>query len=539
LQAGSLEWEQVIRISIFALLDCETFSIFSVRGRRKMKLKQFSMALAAAVMLGGLSLPEIADAGQDAGHGRGGPGGGPHGGSAYGGSAYGGRAYGGSAYSGRAYGGSAYGGSAYGGRAYSGRAYSGRAYGGSVYGRSVYGERGHAIRGHPSANSNFHGGPQRFSAVKPNGHGFKPQNFIKLSSSTPLQQATLTKQNAFFNTSKFGGREFKTGWLDHFGHRFGFRWHGAIFWPFFFGDYFSFLFWPYGYYHVFWGYGPDALLWGAFWPYGEFPYDYGDEDDTAYSGELYYNGPYRSRRLAAEIWAQEHAAAAETCTGFAPGISDLPIQQLEKIIDATAVQREAFKDLKAATAKASDILRQSCPSETPLTPLSRLDAMRDRLQAIEEATGVLKAPLLHLYGLLSGAQKKRLEASALPDARPIEAARARDGNAGSLCTAQAGFANVPADQIASIIKLTEPQKQELERLKAVSARASEGLKASCPPSVPDTILGQLDAVQKRVAGLIQAAGTIRPAVRDFYASLTDEQKAALVVQPAKRSANNR
>jgi hypothetical protein len=42
--------------------------------------------------------------------------------------------------------------------------------------------------------------------------------------------------------------------------------------------------------------------------------------------------------------------------------------------------------------------------------------------------------------------------------------------------------------------------------------------------------GRLDAAQRRVTALIQAVNTIRPAVRDFFASLTDEQKATLNMQ---------
>ena len=91
---------------------------------------------------------------------------------------------------------------------------------------------------------------------------------------------------------------------------------------------------------------------------------------------------------------------------------------------------------------------------------------------------------------------------------------------------------MPADQISSTLTLTPEQQQELDKLKAASAKASEELGTSCPTSMPDTLDGRLDAAQQRVAALIGAVDTVRPAVRDFYASLTDEQKAALSIQPA-------
>ena len=452
-----------------------------------MKLKRSQAALAVLVMLAWLSLPEIVDAQQ-----LGSRGGGGHGAAGYGRGGYGTSGYGGGGH-----GTSDYRGSGHGGGGYS----SGYAsYGGNF---NAYAARRHDAGGRPLSQSSFQSARQGPSNGKPNDYEFSRQNGMNLASNTPLQRATLTRQNAFFDKRKFGGREFNLGWLDHFGNRYGYRWHRSIFWPYFFGDYFSYILWPHGYFNTFWGYGLDVVLLSAFSPYGQLVYDEPEENNSAYSGDLYYNGgvclPDRSRDRSVEI-----LAPSETCSGFAPGVSDLPIQQLEKIIDATSDQRVALSDLKAATAKASDILKHSCSSETPLTPVSRLAAMQRRLKAMAEANEVVKAPLIHLYGLFSEAQKQHLEASAQPDARQVRALHAKDMNVGKICSEQAEFTNVPADQIASTIQLSEAQKQELEKFKALSEKASAGLKASCPSSVPDTIQGRLDAAQMRVAALSQA-----------------------------------
>ena len=74
-----------------------------------------------------------------------------------------------------------------------------------------------------------------------------------------------------------------------------------------------------------------------------------------------------------------------------------------------------MNDVKDATIKASDILKQSCSSETPLTPVSRLDAMQRRLQAMADANEVVKGPLERLYGALSDVQKQRLQTLAHPN----------------------------------------------------------------------------------------------------------------------------
>ena len=102
----------------------------------------------------------------------------------------------------------------------------------------------------------------------------------------------------------------------------------------------------------------------------------------------------------------------------------------------------------------------------------------------------------------------------------------------ALCTSQASLTTVPAEQISATLTLTGEQQQALEKLKAASAQASDELKNSCPPSIPDTLEGRLNAAQQRVAALIGAVDTVRPAVTSFYDSLTDEQKATLSIQPA-------
>ena len=50
------------------------------------------------------------------------------------------------------------------------------------------------------------------------------------------------------------------------------------------------------------------------------------------------------------------------------------------------------------------------------------------------------------------------------------------------------------------------------------------LRAACPDVIPQTPIGRLDAIEKRLDAMIQAAKAIQPALQDFYGSLTDEQK---------------
>jgi hypothetical protein len=506
----------------------------------KLKLKHLAVGLAAGALAALLASPDSADA-----FGRGG---GFGGGRSFGGGHFGGARFGGAHLGGAHFGGARFGGARFGGvrgpamhGSFSHSGIGNRTFGGA---HGFHGATGHiGSQGHNTIGANRATGNisnRTTGAIAGQRNAIATRN-SRLASNSAVRTAALTRPNAFYGNG-FGGRGFYGGWRDGFGHWYGYRWWGAVFWPYWFGDYFSYAFWPYDYYDTYWGYGPDAIMWGAFWPYGEFPYDDDYAYDSAYNGEIYR--PYRRRAPAAAPVADsaavaEPAAASATCSGFAPGVNELPIQQLEKVVDGGEEQRAALEDLKAATVKASDILKQSCTSEKPLTPPSRLDSMQRRLQAMADANEVVKGPLERLYGLLSDVQKQRLEALAQPDPRRVQTARAKDVNIGELCTSQAGFTNVPAEQISSSIELTDAQKEELEKLKAASARASDGLKASCPTAVPDTLDARLDAAQQRVTALITAVDTVRPAVRDFYASLTDEQKAALSMQPGEKQTANR
>jgi hypothetical protein len=50
------------------------------------------------------------------------------------------------------------------------------------------------------------------------------------------------------------------------------------------------------------------------------------------------------------------------------------------------------------------------------------------------------------------------------------------------------------------------------------------LQAACPDEVPVTPVGRLQAMEKRLSALLQAANQVQPALDDFCANLTNDQK---------------
>jgi hypothetical protein len=81
-------------------------------------------------------------------------------------------------------------------------------------------------------------------------------------------------------------------------------------------------------------------------------------------------------------------------------------------------------------------------------------------------------------------------------------------------------------QIERNVKPTDAQRASLTALQDAAAKAADILKSSCPPADARTPPARLAAVGTRLDVMLQAIGTVRPALDNFYNSLTDEQKAA-------------
>jgi hypothetical protein len=85
----------------------------------------------------------------------------------------------------------------------------------------------------------------------------------------------------------------------------------------------------------------------------------------------------------------------------------------------------------------------------------------------------------------------------------------------------------PIDRIEQVVTPTADQRTLLDDLSNASLRAAQAIKEACPTSVAFAPTGRLDAMQKRIGGMVQAIDIVAPPVDKFYNSLTEEQKARL------------
>ena len=97
-----------------------------------------------------------------------------------------------------------------------------------------------------------------------------------------------------------------------------------------------------------------------------------------------------------------------------------------------------------------------------------------------------------------------------------------------------GFAEWRLERLEQVIKPTEAQRGKFDEFRAASTKAAETMRAACPTDVPTTMVGRMEATEKRLDAMLQAVKTVRPALEAFYATLSDEQKAGLNVDSGRR-----
>jgi len=404
---------------------------------------------------------------------------------------------------------------------------------------------GHANTSHNAlATHNQLNGAHQLAHNQLNHNQFAAQNFHGLNNFNH----TGFNRNAFGNNANWnhwGGRFWGAGW-NNWGWGWG-GWAGPVFWPFVLGDALSFIFWPYAYYDPFWLYGPPFIwasifapgpYFGADYGYGPDYYGYGygpDYSGYAGSGNIYYGsapgggtttaarGQYAARPEQAdrEALAETNTAAIESCTGLAPGVTNLPIDHIRQTVHPTADQEAALDDLSAASSQASDMIKASCPNAVPLTPLGRLDAAEQRLDATIKAVQTVRTPLERFYQALSDDQRQRFNAmNGSREGAPSTA------NMTAACSQGAGsFVDLPVQRIEQVVQPTAQQQSAFSDLKNAAQKASDQLQSSCPTAVPNSPVARVDTVETRLNAMAGAIKSVRPDLQNFYASLSDEQKA--------------
>jgi hypothetical protein len=196
----------------------------------------------------------------------------------------------------------------------------------------------------------------------------------------------------------------------------------------------------------------------------------------------------------------------------------------------TAEQRALLDQLKKAAAQAAEVLKSSCSDDYALTPPGRLRAMINRISATLEAVRMVRPALEAFYDALSDEQRARFNAlgpqlaSTSEDRAPQDQPQQANAKPENCGAPKSSLTELPIERIDAVLHPTGAQKDALDRLSAATRKAVQTLQAACPDEVPVTPVGRLQAMEKRLSALLQAANQVQPALDDFYASLTNDQK---------------
>jgi ABC-type transporter MlaC component len=95
----------------------------------------------------------------------------------------------------------------------------------------------------------------------------------------------------------------------------------------------------------------------------------------------------------------------------------------------------------------------------------------------------------------------------------------------ALCSQQARFIDVPVKRVEQVVQPNAQQQSAFEDLKKAAQKAADQLRSSCPTAVPKSPAARLDTLEAQVSAIAEGIRAIRPNLKNFYASLSDEQRA--------------
>jgi hypothetical protein len=315
-----------------------------------------------------------------------------------------------------------------------------------------------------------------------------------------------------FASARFHGRFVGSRWWPWWRGGLVVGWIGPLFWPYADYDFFDYVFWPYAY-DDFWPYAYDDIYYGIYGNYADIPPGVGSAG---------HRGTSSSRRAARADGSERRAA--EVCRDNAAQLTDWPIERISAVVEPTDAQRPALEELRAASAKAIDMLKSGCPKDLPSVPTGRLAAMESRLQVMLAAVQTVRPALERFYQSLNDEQKARF--NAIAPANDADAAAKDQLDLTRFCDEKApGVTDLPIDRIAQAVQPTPAQRAALDELKDAAVKAAEGLKLNCPTYQTLTPTGRVEAMEKRLDATLTAVKTVHPALAKFYNSLSDEQKA--------------
>lgn len=293
-------------------------------------------------------------------------------------------------------------------------------------------------------------------------------------------------------------------------------WLGPVFWPYAYSDIFDYTFWSYAYEPGYWAYAYDDFVDTVFWG-NDSPY-------SAYASINPHDYPQAGGSRARPRTTMSRQTLQQLCGTPDKGVTAWPLADIARAVRPTPEQRALLEELKAAAARAADVFKDSCSETYALTPPGRLRAMMNRVNATLEAVKIVRPALENFYNSLSDEQQANFNALG-PNVGERSPPQQQQADVAGCGDPKSGLTQLPIQRIEAVLHPAGRQKEALDRLGEATAKGVEGLQAACPNDVPLTPVGRLEAMQHRLEAMLTAAKLVEPALDEFYATLSSEQKA--------------
>jgi hypothetical protein len=143
----------------------------------------------------------------------------------------------------------------------------------------------------------------------------------------------------------------------------------------------------------------------------------------------------------------------------------------------------------------------------------------------------------HLQDVYGGERQSQPGGAGQPSVAPPQASGITGGVAETIraCADQATeLQKIPFDAVLKTVRPSDDQRTALDQIRSAAADAVNKLHASCPKDVPARLTDGLDTMRASLDAIKAALLPLRPAFVAAYATLTDEQKARLVVLAISR-----
>ena len=112
---------------------------------------------------------------------------------------------------------------------------------------------------------------------------------------------------------------------------------------------------------------------------------------------------------------QAVVTSADACGAQTAHSPAFPEQEIERAVHPTDDQRAALDELRTASAKGADMLKDTCPAHMPPTSVGRLAAVKTRLDAMLEVVRLERTAMDKFYGSLTDEQKAQFNAMRPPE----------------------------------------------------------------------------------------------------------------------------